>query len=170
VVGDGEAGSGLYEVAPAAWTGHAPSHSGRGRGPGAVLPGEEGRLLVIAGGEEARLRLQLYDRRSTPWRRWPPSTTSPWPASTGATARAVHASGQPGLWQADMALSLASVRQVDAAVPKSPLSAWSVVRDGRSLLLRPHVRLHLRTAPPGRLPAPVLCVDRTAAAAPAVSA
>jgi hypothetical protein len=74
--------------------------------------------------------------------------------------------GQPGLWQADMGLAAASVRQVDAAVPEvSRYRAWSVANDGRIYYFD---RTADCTSALRRLgdAAPLLCVDRNRRSGP----
>ena len=167
VVGDGEAGPGLYEVAPAGGQVMRLATPVADVVQALYLPGEEGRLLVVGGANEGRLRLQLYDRRSTPWQALA-AIDDVAVARIDATNRRVLFTrpGQPGLWEADMNLSAASVRQVDAAVPEvARYRAWSVARDGRIYYFD---RTADCTSALRRLgdAAPFLCVDQNRRSGP----
>lgn len=167
VVGDGEAGPGLYEVAPAGGQVMRLSAPVPDVVQALYLPGEEGRLLVVGGADEGRLRLQLYDRRSTPWQALA-AIDDVAVARIDATHRRVLFTrpGQPGLWEADMNLSATSVRQVDAAVPEvARYRAWSVARDGRIYYFD---RTADCTSALRRLgdAAPFLCVDQNRRSGP----
>lgn len=167
VVGDGEAGPGLYEVAPAG------GQVMRLPAPVAdvvqalYLPGAGERLLVVGGAEEGRLRLQLFDRRTTPWKSLAAIDDVAVARIDAANQRVLFTRpGQPGLWQADMGLAAASVRQVDAAVPEvSRYRAWSVANDGRIYYFD---RTADCTSALRRLgdAAPLLCVDRNRRSGP----
>jgi len=167
VVGSGDAGFGLYEVAPAS------AQVVRLPNPVAdvvqalYVPGDGDRLLVIAGGEEGRLRLQLYDRRTAPWRSLASIEDIAVARVDPAHQRVLFTRpGQPGLWQADLALSAASVRQVDAAVPEvSSYRLWSVSGQGDIYYF---VRTSDCASALRRLgdSAPPLCVDRNRRSGP----
>jgi len=132
--GDGKLG--LYEVTPAdGRVARLPSPIGDVVQalylPGTELPDRD-RILLVAGAAEGPLRLMLYDRSAQPWRAL---------AAIGgvAVARVDRAGrrvlftrvGQPGLWQADLALSPASVRELDAQTPSvAGYRAWTVADDG----------------------------------------
>lgn len=133
VVGEGEGGFGVYEVTPAS------GQVVRLRSPepnvvqALYIPANDQRVLMVAGLEDGRLRLALYDRRTQPWR-----LVSA--ISDVAVARVDEAGqrvlftrpGQPGLWQADLELGAGSVRQIDDEVPEvARYRAWSVGSDGR---------------------------------------
>ncbi|MFC5576683.1 winged helix-turn-helix domain-containing protein [Lysobacter niabensis] len=167
VVGDGEAGPGLYEVAPAGGQVMRLSTPMAAVVQALYLPGEAGRLLVVAGTDEGRLRLYLFDRRTIPWRSLAAIDDVAVARIDGANQRVLFTRpGQPGLWQADMVLSAASVRQVDAAVPEvSRYRAWSVARDGRIYYFD---RTADCTSALRRLgdSAPLLCVDRNRRSGP----
>jgi Tol biopolymer transport system component/DNA-binding winged helix-turn-helix (wHTH) protein len=161
VVGSGDAGFGLYEVAPASGQVVRLPNPVADVVQALYVPGDGDRLLVIAGGEEGRLRLQLYDRRTAPWRSLAAIDDVAVARIDPANQRVLFTRpGQPGLWQADLALSAASVRQVDAAVPDvSSYRLWSVSGQGQ-------VYYFMRTSDCAsalrRLgdASPPLCVDR----------
>ena len=167
VVGSGDAGFGLYEVAPAS------AQVVRLPNPVAdvvqalYVPGDGDRLLVIAGGEEGRLRLQLYDRRTAPWRSLAAIDDVAVARIDPAHQRVLFTRpGQPGLWQADLTLSAASVRPVDAAVPEvSSYRLWSVSGQGDVYYF---VRTSDCASALRRLgdAAPPLCVDRNRRSGP----
>jgi Tol biopolymer transport system component/DNA-binding winged helix-turn-helix (wHTH) protein len=167
VVGDGEAGPGLYEVAPAGGQVIRLSTPMADVVQALYVPGEEGRLLVVGGADEGRLVLQLYDRRTNPWRSLAAIDDVAVARIDEANQRVLFTRpGQPGLWQADMTLSASSVRQVDAVIPEvSRYRAWSVARDGRIYYFDRTVDC---TSALRRLgdAAPLLCVDRNRRSGP----
>lgn len=91
------------------------------------------RMLVLADIEGGRLRLTLYDRRSRPWRALA-AIDDVSLVRVDRTRRRLLLTrpGRAGLWEADLALSPASVRQLDA---ESPVAAryrqWNVTGDGQ---------------------------------------
>lgn len=161
VVGAGDAGFGLYEVTPA---------SGRVvRLPlpeadvvqALYVPGDGRHLLLINGADQGRLQLQLYDRQTRPWRLLASIPDVAVARIDEAGQRVLfNRPGRSGLWQADLALSPGSVRQVDADVPEvGNYRAWGVGRDGRIYYLerQPECASVLRRLGDAK---PLLCVDR----------
>ncbi|HEU0306187.1 MAG TPA: transcriptional regulator, partial [Lysobacter sp.] len=167
VVGEDQAGPGLFEVAPAGGQVMRLSTPVADIVQALYVPGDMQRLLVIGGAEEGRLRMHLYDRRTMPWQ----SLTA---VDDVAVARIDRTNrrvlftrpGQPGLWQADLALSAGSIRQVDAVVPEvSRYRAWSVAGDGRIFYFDRTVDCASALRQFGEA-APLLCVDRNRRSGP----
>lgn len=167
VVGNGEAGPGLYEVAP------AEGQVARLPSPAAdvvqalYLPGDGTRLLVVGGADEGRLRLQLFDRRAAPWRLLAAIDDVAVARIDAFNRRVLFTRpGQPGLWEADMALSPASIRQIDAVVPEvSRYRAWSVAADGGIYYFERTAGCASALRRLGDA-APLLCVDRNRRSGP----
>lgn len=100
------------------------------------LPGTQSsdanRLLVIAGADGSRLRLTLYDRSRQPWR----ALAAIDDVSLARVDRArrrllLTRSGRAGLWQADLALSPGSLREIDAGLPiVARYRQWTVTGGG----------------------------------------
>ena len=90
------------------------------------------RLLVIAGADGGRLRLTLYDRSRQPWRALAAIDDVSLVRVDRARQRLLMTrSGRAGLWQVDLALSPASLRQIDAALPiAARYRQWAVTGDG----------------------------------------
>jgi Tol biopolymer transport system component/DNA-binding winged helix-turn-helix (wHTH) protein len=95
-------------------------------------PSAEARMLVIAGGSDGRSRLTLYDRSQQPWRALA-SIEDVALARVDSERRRVllTRSGRAGLWEADLALTPASLREIS---PDFPVAAryrqWTVASDG----------------------------------------
>ncbi|QNP41532.1 winged helix-turn-helix domain-containing protein [Lysobacter solisilvae (ex Woo and Kim 2022)] len=161
VVGDGETGFGLYEVTPASGQVVRLPSPMSDVVQALYLPGDDARVLVVAGGEEGRLQLQLFNRRTRPWQRLAVIPDVAVARVDGAGRRVLFTRpGRPGLWAADLALSPASVRQIDPQVPEvARYRAWAVASDGRIYYFerQPGCASALR-----RLgdPKTLLCVDR----------
>jgi hypothetical protein len=161
VIGDGGAGFGLYEVTPASGQVVHLQPPDTDIVQALYLPGDDRRLLVLAGDEEGRLQLHLYDRSVRPWR----SLASLYDVAVAridfAGQRVLFTRpGQPGLWQADLMLSPASVRQLDPSVPEvGRYRAWAVAADGGIYFLE---RTWECASALRRLgdASPLLCVDR----------
>lgn len=133
VVGDGDGGFGLYEVTPSSGQVVRLPSPEESIVQALYVPANDRRVLMVAGVDEGRLRLALYDRRSQPWRLISA-------VSDVAVARVDEAGqrvlftrpGRPGLWQADLDLSEGSLHQIDDKVPEvTRYRAWSVGSDGR---------------------------------------
>jgi DNA-binding winged helix-turn-helix (wHTH) protein/Tol biopolymer transport system component len=133
VVGEGDSGFGVYEVTPSSGQVVRLPSPEANVVQALYVPANDRRVLMVAGVEDGRLRLALYDRRVQPWR-----LVSA--ISDVAVARVDESGqrvlftrpGQPGLWQADRELSAGSVRQIDPEVPEvARYRAWSVGSDGR---------------------------------------
>ncbi|MCW0414909.1 hypothetical protein NB689_000663 [Xanthomonas sacchari] len=113
---DGQGRSAIYEVRPRSGSVAAlPVPAGEPLQ--ALYTADPGQLLVVLG-ENGRTHLQLYDRRTVPWR---PLATLP----DVSQVRTDPATGEilftrlarSGLWRADASLDLASVRAVDDSLP-----------------------------------------------------
>ena len=89
------------------------------------------RLLVVAGGD-GRLGLTLFNRRERPWRQLATLDDVSMAQVDPVGQRVLFTRpGQRGLWQADLALSPGSVRQIEAESPVGSRSrAWLVAGDG----------------------------------------
>ncbi len=167
VVGEGEAGFGLYEVTPASGQVVRLASPQADVVQGLYVPGDETRLLLVAGSEGGRLQLHLFDRGARPWRR-----IAAIPDVSGARVdprgnRILFTRpGRPGLWEAGLDLAPASIRQVDEHFPSvARYRAWSVANDGSIYYFHRQpgcasalVRLGAAT--------PLPCVDRNRRSAP----
>ena len=167
VVGDSDAGLGVYEVTPASGqVVRLPSPQGDVV-QALYVPGDDGRLLILAGVDGGRLQLHLYDRRTRPWQRLGAISDVAVARVDAAGKRVLFTRpGRPGLWQADLALTAGSVRQIDEQVPEvSRYRAWAVAGDGRIYYFerQPECASALR-----RLgdPKALLCVDRSRRSGP----
>lgn len=167
VVGDGEAGFGLYEVTPASGQVVRLASPVADVVQALYLPDDDTRLLVLAGVDEGRLQLLLYDRRARPWHAQAaiPDVAV---ARVDAAGRRVLFTrpGRPGLWEADLSLSAASIRQIDPRVPEvGRYRAWSVAADGRIYYLerQPDCASALRRLGDDRT---LLCADRNRRSGP----
>lgn len=132
VLGEGRQGAGLYEVTPASGRIVYLDSPEREIIQALYVPGEDSRLLVLAGTDQGQLHLCLYDRSVRPWRRLAK-------LADVAVARIDHAHrrvlftrpGEPGLWEANLALSPGSVAQLDSVRPEvARYRAWGVADDG----------------------------------------
>lgn len=128
---------GLYEVVPASDQVRRLDSPVTDPVQAVYLPGtsptDARRLLVIAGTQGGRLRLTLFDRDARPWRALA-SIDDVALVRVDADRHRVLLTrpGQAGLWEADLALSPASLRQVDAERPvAASYRLWNVTADGR---------------------------------------
>ena len=89
-------------------------------------------LLVIAGKGDGQ-QLVLYDRRGSPWRSLAVIDGVSFARADVAQGRVLFTRmARDGLWQADLALSPASIRQVDGNRPASQrYRTWTVTEDGQ---------------------------------------
>ena len=167
VVGNGDAGFGLYEVTPASGQVVRLPTPEADVVQALYVPGDDSRVLVVAGGDEGRLQLRLYDRRTRPWQQLATVTDVAVARVDPAGQRVLFARpGQPGLWQADLTLSAGSVRQIDANVPEvARYRAWTVAADGRVYYLerQPECASALRRLGDAKS---LLCVDRNRRSGP----
>lgn len=94
--------------------------------------GHDERLLVVADGGDGRLGLALFDRTERPWRQLAMIDDVSMAQVDPVGQRLLFTRpGQPGLWQADLALSPGSIRRIDAESPVGSRSrAWVVAGDG----------------------------------------
>jgi hypothetical protein len=126
------------------------------------VPGADDRLLVIAGADDGRLRLHLYDRSVRPWRSMAAIDDVAVARIDSANRRVLFTRpGQPGLWQADMTLSPASVAQLDPALPDvARYRVWAVAENGSIYFLERTSDCASALRRRGDA-APLLCVDRS---------
>jgi Tol biopolymer transport system component/DNA-binding winged helix-turn-helix (wHTH) protein len=167
VVGDGESGFGLYEVTPASGQVVRLASPLADVVQALYLPDDDARLLMLAGVDEGRLQLMLYDRRTRPWRRLAAIADVAVARVDPAGKRVLFTRpGRPGLWEADLALSAASIRQIDPRVPEvGRYRAWSVAADGHIYYLerQPDCASALRRLGDDKI---LLCVDRSRRSGP----
>lgn len=160
-VGEGASGFGLYEITPASGQVVRLPSPEADVVQAVYLPGDEGRLLMVAGGDEGRLQLRLYDRRTRPWR-----VLAVIPDVAVARVDAVGQRvlftrpGRSGLWQADLGLSPGSIRQINAEVPEvARYRAWAVAADGGIYYFEPALDCASALRRLGDAKS-LLCVDR----------
>jgi DNA-binding winged helix-turn-helix (wHTH) protein/Tol biopolymer transport system component len=160
VVGEGGDGFGLYEVIPASGRVAHLANPDAEVVQALYMPDNDDQLLVIAGADDGRLRLRLYDRRSVPWRPLAAIDDVAVARLDLAKRRVLFTRpGQPGLWQADLTLAAASVSQVDPVVPEvARYRTWAVANDGSIYFFE---RTHDCASALHRFgdAAPLLCVD-----------
>lgn len=132
VLGNGDGGFGLYEVMPSSGQVVRLSSPEADVVQALYVPGDDHRLLMIAGVEEGRLQLRLYDRRTRPWRLLSAIADVAVARVDEAGKRVLFTRpGRSGLWQADLDLSPASLRLIDTKVPEvARYRAWSVAPNG----------------------------------------
>ncbi|HEY1142061.1 MAG TPA: winged helix-turn-helix domain-containing protein [Lysobacter sp.] len=133
VVGEGDSGFGVYEVTPSSGQVVRLPSPEANVVQALYIPANDRRVLMVAGVEDGRLRVALYDRRVQPWRLVSAISDVAVARMDEAGQRVLFTRpGQPGLWQADLELSAGSVRQIDNEVPEvARYRAWSVGSDGR---------------------------------------
>jgi Tol biopolymer transport system component/DNA-binding winged helix-turn-helix (wHTH) protein len=167
VVGDGDSGFGLYEVTPSSGQVVRLPSPEENVVQALYLPGDGQRVLMVAGVDEGRLRLALYDRRARPWRLVSAIPDVAVVRVDEAGGRVLFTRpGRPGLWQADLDLTAGSVRQIDAGVPEvARYRAWSVGLGGRIYYFErtPDCASALRRLGDEK---PLLCVDRNRRSGP----
>ncbi len=167
VIGDGDAGPGLYEVTPSSGQVIRQPSPQSDVVQALYVPGDDSRLLMIAGADAGRLQLQLFDRRTRPWQRLALIPDVAVARVDAAGKRVLFTRpGRPGLWEADLNLSAASIRQIDEQVPEvARFRAWSVAADGRIYYFerQPDCASALRRLGDDK---PLLCVDRSRRSGP----
>lgn len=121
-------------------------------------------LLVVAGRGDGQ-QLVLFDRRSTPWRRLGSIDGVSFALPDLAQGRVLFTRlGRDGLWQSDLGLSEASIRQVDGNRPASQrYRTWTVTGDGQVEYLEqlPDCYVSVRHIGAGRSHAPARCLEPT---------
>lgn len=139
VVGTSERGDepGLYEIGPA---------SGRvvrlvlpdgDPVQAAYVPGAPQQVFVVAGAGDGRLRLSLYERGTRPWRRLAVIDDVALVRVDAPRDRVLFTrQGRPGLWEADLALSSGSIRQLRDDQPVAArYRQWNITSDGAIYLV-----------------------------------
>lgn len=129
---------GLYEVTPASGrVARLPVPAGEPV-QAAYVPGQGRRVFVVAGTGDGRLGLTLYDRGATPWRRLAAIDDVSLVHVDAARDRVLFTRpGRAGLWQADLALSPASVRALPGEQPAAlRFRQWNIAPDGTVLLIQ----------------------------------
>lgn len=93
---------------------------------------DPGHLLVVAGSGDGQQAV-LFDRRSTPWRRLASIEGVSFARPDLAQGRVLFTRlARDGLWQSDLGLTAASIRQVDGSRPASQrYRTWTVTEDGQ---------------------------------------
>lgn len=129
---------GLYEVVPSSGrVARLPLPSGA---PVQALyaPGADRRVYVVAGTGDGRLELSLYDRAATPWRRLASIDDVSLAHVDAPRGRVLFTRpGQAGLWQADLALSPASLRALPGEQPAAlRFRQWTIAPDGAVVLIQ----------------------------------
>lgn len=129
---------GLYEVIPASGrVARLPVPAGE---PVQALyaPGAGRRVYVVAGTGDGRLELTLYDRAATPWRRLAAIDDVSLAHVDTPRGRVLFTRpGRAGLWQADLALSPASVRALPGEQPAAlRFRQWTIAPDGSFVLIQ----------------------------------
>ncbi|WND81599.1 winged helix-turn-helix domain-containing protein [Lysobacter capsici] len=124
------------------------------------------RLLVLASVGDGRLRLNLFDRRRSPWKLLGAIEDVSEVRVDGARNRLLFArQTQTGLWQADLALTPASVRRIDDREPVAErYRLWDVATQTgelRYLDQQPTCLALLRRIASPDLPPSVLCLDQS---------
>jgi len=167
VVGGGVSGFGLYEITPASGQVVRLPSPEADVVQAVYVPGDEGHLLMVAGGDEGRLQLRLYDRRSRPWRTLAVIGDVAVARVDAANRRVLFTRpGRSGLWQADLALSAGSIRQIDTAVPEAArYRAWAVASDGHVYYVEPTPNCASALRRVGDAES-LLCVDRNRRSGP----
>ncbi|MFC0679964.1 winged helix-turn-helix domain-containing protein [Lysobacter korlensis] len=154
----GQTTPGLYEVVPASGRASRLALPSGEPVQAAYVPGAERQALVVAGTGDGRLRLTLYDRGSKPWRSLGSIDDVARIRVDAARGRVLFTRpGRAGLWESDLALSPASIRQLQGEQPAViRYRQWDIAPDGS---------LHLIQRAPGC--GAQLTVLPTAAAGPA---
>lgn len=124
------------------------------------------RLLVLTSGGDGRLRLNLFDRRVSPWKLLGSIEDVSEVRVDGARNRLLFArQTQTGLWQADLSLTAASVRRIDDREPVAErYRLWDVATQTgelRYLDQQPTCLAMLRRIASPELPPSVLCLDQS---------
>jgi Tol biopolymer transport system component len=137
----------------------------------ALQPPDPGRLLILTSVGDGRLRLNLFDRRRTPWRLAGAIDDISQVRVDGARNRLLFTrQTQAGLWQSDLALTPSSVRRIDDAEPVADrYRLWDVATETgelRYLDQQPTCLAMLRRIASPQLPPSVLCLDQSRRSAP----
>ncbi|MBB4127091.1 Tol biopolymer transport system component/DNA-binding winged helix-turn-helix (wHTH) protein [Xanthomonas translucens] len=127
----------------------------------AAYTADPAQLLVLLG-EDGRTRLQLYDRRSLPWRRLAALDDVSQLHVDADNGRVLFTRlARSGLWRVDPTLDPASVVAVDAAVPSLwRYRTWALGADGEVRYLFPTGECASRLARIGGGLDDSMCLDR----------
>ncbi|MEH6417651.1 winged helix-turn-helix domain-containing protein [Pseudomonas sp. CGJS7] len=129
------------------------------------------RLLVLASADDGRPRLNLFDRRRSPWVAVGAIDDVSQVRVDGARNRLLFTrQTQAGLWQADLALTASSVRRIDDGEPVADrYRLWEVATQTgelRYLDQQPTCLALLRRIATPDAPPSVLCLDQSRRSAP----
>ncbi|WP_225583670.1 winged helix-turn-helix domain-containing protein [Pseudoxanthomonas sp. PXM02] len=121
-------------------------------------------VLVVAGKGDGQ-QLVLFDRRAIPWRRLASIDGVSFALPDPTQGRVLFTRlARDGLWQSDLGLAAASIRQVDSRRPASQrYRTWTVTEDGQIEYLEqlPGCYVSLRHIGIGRAHAPPRCLEPT---------
>jgi dipeptidyl aminopeptidase/acylaminoacyl peptidase len=134
----------------------------------AIYMPDAGRMLVLAAAGDGRLQLGLFDRRAEPWKLLASVDDVSHVHLDAAGGRVLFTrQTRVGLWQADLNLSPASIRQVDTDGPAPDRNRlWNVGADGRVVYLEQLQGCAARLRQLGiATPPPPRCLDQTRRAA-----
>ncbi|MEB1528498.1 winged helix-turn-helix domain-containing protein [Xanthomonas sp. WHRI 7945] len=157
---DAQGRSVIYEVRPQSGS-VVPLPVPSGEPLQALYTADPAQLLVLLG-ENGRTRLQLYDRRSQPWRRLAAlDDVSQLRMDPHGGQVLFTRMARSGLWRADVALSPASVAAVDTAVPSLwRYRTWAIGAAGEVRYLFPTGECASRLARIGGGLGDSVCLDR----------
>ncbi|MET4729183.1 DNA-binding winged helix-turn-helix (wHTH) protein/Tol biopolymer transport system component [Lysobacter enzymogenes] len=124
------------------------------------------RILILASAGDGRLRLSLFDRSASPWKLLAAIDDVSEGRADPAHGRLLFArQTQAGLWQADLALSPASIRQIDDSEPVADrYRLWDVASatgDLRYMDQQPTCLSLMRRIATPELPPSALCLDQS---------
>ena len=157
---DAQGRSAIYEVRPQSGS-VVPLPVPSGEPLQAAYTADPAQLLVLLG-ENGRTRLQLYDRRSLPWRRLAALDDVSQLRVDPDSGRVLFTRlARSGLWRADATLDPASVAAVDAAVPSLwRYRTWALGAGGEVRYLFPTGECASRLARIGGGLGDSACLDR----------
>lgn len=124
------------------------------------------RILILASAGDGRLRLSLFDRSASPWKRLAAIDDVSEGRADPAHGRLLFArQTQAGLWQADLSLTPASIRQIDDSEPVADrYRLWDVASatgDLRYMDQQPTCLSLMRRIATPELPPSALCLDQS---------
>ncbi|MBM2716359.1 hypothetical protein JQK88_35570, partial [Mesorhizobium caraganae] len=124
------------------------------------------RILILASAGDGRLRLSLFDRSASPWKLLAAIDDVSEGRADPAHGRLLFArQTQAGLWQADLSLTPASIRQIDDSEPVADrYRLWDVASatgDLRYMDQQPTCLSLMRRIATPELPPSALCLDQS---------